>query len=624
MMNVLVRNRSGVLQRVTGLFSRRGYNIQSIYAEQTKNPEVSRIVIEVAGDDHIISQVEKQLAKLVDVLSIHPVSDMESIVEAEQPVINYKNSHAVSEITVLDTTLRDGAQGEGVAFTAADKLSIIKALDRLGIPLIEAGSPGENSHDLEVFEQAKALGLKHAQLAAFGMTCRSGKKPEEDPGIQALLKAGTRIVTLFGKSWEIQLDTTPEENLRTIAQTVQYLVEKGRTVLFDAGHFFDGFKANSSYAIETLHAAEDAGASCIVLCDTNGGAFPEEIGEITAQAAKQVRVQLGIHCHDDMGCAVAGSLAAVSAGASHLQGSCIGLGERCGNANLSALIPTLQLKRGLHCIPQANMKRLTSTALFVSDVANVSLLGRAPYVGKSAFAHKSGMHVDGVEKDPSLYEHIKPETVGNKRNILVSGLGGKTALFAKINELLPDIDPDSPEAEQLTELLRSLESEGYQFEAALASMELAMLKRLGRFEPFFTLVDFKIIGEMPKNADSGMSTAAMVKIKVKDAVETTAEDGDGPVHALDLALRKAVQRFYPELGNVRLTDYKVRVIDPKDATAAKVRVLVESTDGETSWTTVGVSSDVIHASLHALVDSIEYKLFNDSRRQETEDEDSIV
>ena len=613
-MNVVVRNRSGVLQRITGLFSRRGYNIQSIYAEQTKNPDVSRIIIEVAGDDVIISQVKKQLAKLVDVLSISQVSDMESEIEAGKPVISYKNSHAFSEITVLDTTLRDGAQSDGITFTVADKLAIVKALDKLGVPLIEAGSPGESRKDLEFFEEAKKLNLKHAQLVAFGAVAPAGVAPAEDANIKALLAAGTKTVTVFGKCWKVQLDTTPEENVATVFETVKYLTEQGKTVLFDAGHYFDGYKDDPDYAVSVLQAANQGGAICVVLCDTNGGTFPEEIYRITKETTKQIYIQVGIHCHDDMGCGVASSLLAIDAGASHLQGTCTGLGERCGNANLSTLIPTLQLKRGLHCIPQESMKRLTSTALLVNDVANVSLSRRMPYIGKSAFAHKSETHVVGVEKKPSLFEHITPEAVGNKRTILVSELGGKTALFARISELLPDVDRESAEAELLMAELSTLESEGYQFEAALASMELAMLKKLGRFTPFFELVSFKIIG------DHGTPSAAVVKIKVGEETEITAEEGMGPIHAMDLALRKAVQRFYPELGSMKLTDYKVRVLDPKDATAAKGRVLIESTDGDAVWTTIGVSNDIINASLLALVDSLEYKLLMDSRKEEETEE----
>ncbi len=614
LINVLVRNRSGVLQRITGLFSRRGYNIQSIYAEQTKNPEVSRVIIQVAGDDVIISQVKKQLAKLVDVLSISQVSDLEETETVSAPVLDYKNRHEVSEITLLDTTLRDGAQSDGIAFTVADKLAIVKALDRLGVPLIEAGSPAENRNDLTFFEEAKKLNLKHAQLVAFGTVAPFGVDPADDSGIAAVLAAGTKMVTLFGKCWKKQLKESPEQHRAAVADTVSYLTKKGKTVIFDAGHYFDGYLDDPAYALSVASAATEAGAVCVVLCDTNGGRFPQEIYRITKETAAEVKSQLGVHCHDDMGCAVANSWMAVSAGASHLQGTFTGLGERCGNANLSALIPTLQLKQGFHCIPQENMKRLTSTAVLINDVANVSLSRRAPYVGKSAFSHKSEMHIDAVGHTPALFEHISPESVGNQRNILVSGLGGKSALFAKISELLPDIDRDSPEADTLIQLLGDLEADGYQFDAALASMELAMLKKLGQFEPFFELVSFKIIG------DYGRPSSAVVKIRVGDQTEITAEEGNGPIHAMDLALRKAVQRFYPELGNTKLTDYKVRVIDPKDATAAKGRVLIESTDGDSVWTTVGVSGDIINASLLALVDAIEYKLLADSRKEEETEE----
>ena len=615
MLTVLVRNRSGVLQRITGLFSRRGYNIQSIYAEQTKNPAISRIIIEVAGDDFTISQVEKQLAKLVDVISVSKIADAMAEIQPEQPVIAYKNNHAVSDVAILDSTLRDGAQGEGIAFTVADKLGIVRSLDKLGIPYIEAGNPGSNQKDLEFFEQARALSLKHSQLVAFGSTRRVGVPVEEDQNVLALLKADTRVVSIFGKSWDLHvadiLHTTQEENLSMIADTVRFFKEKGKTVIFDAEHFFDGYKANPGYALATLRAAEEAGASCITLCDTNGGCFPDEIYRITAEAAGQVGVQLGIHCHNDMGCAAANSMMAVEAGASHVQGTFTGFGERCGNANLSTLIASLQLKKKLHCIPQENLKLLTSTALYISDIANVTLSSAMPYVGKSAFAHKGGMHVDGVGKNTASFEHIDPSAVGNKRNVLLSEMSGKAALLAKISQVLPGITKDSPEAQELVNLLKQLEYEGYQFEAALASLELAMLKKLKRFQPFFELLNFKIVGEKAGEALDNPS-AAVVKLRVGEKTAITADEGEGPVHALDIALRKAVQEFYPNVGKVRLVDYKVRVIEPKDATAAKVRVLIESTDGDTVWTTVGVSRDIINASLLALVDAVEYKLLKDS------------
>ena len=367
--------------------------------------------------------------------------------------------------------------------------------------------------------------------------------------------------------------------------------------------------------MRALCTAEEAGASCIVLCDTNGGCMPSEAYHVTAEAAKRLRVQLGVHFHNDMGFAAANSLLAVEAGAAHVQGTYTGLGERCGNASLSTLIPTLQLKRGLHCIGQENMKHLTSTAVCINDIANVSLSKRAPYVGKSAFAHKSDMHIEGVSQNPHSFEHIAPELVGNKRNVLVSELGGKAALLDKISPFLPNLTPESEEADRLAAMLHQLETQGYSFEAATASMELAALKELGRFRPFFELVDFKIIGE-----ENSSASAAMVKIKANGRYEMTAEEGQGPVHALDAALRKAVRQFYPGLESMKLTDYKVRVIDPKDATAAAARVLVESTDGDSSWTTVGVSRDIINASLLALVDSIEYKLLKDSRAAEEETE----
>lgn len=523
----------------------------------------------------------------------------------------------MKRVFIFDSTLRDGAQAENITFTVKDKLNIVRSLDALGIDYIEAGNPGSNPKDLEFFAQVKELRLEHAKLVAFGSTRRRNIPVEEDKNVQALLTAQTGAVAIFGKSWDMHvteiIKTTPEENLNMIKDTIRFLVSCGKEVFFDAEHFFDGYKENREYALSTLRAAEEAGACCLVLCDTNGGCFPDEIAAIVKDVVAQVGVPVGIHCHNDIGCAVANSIAAVKAGALQVQGTYIGYGERCGNANLSAIIPSLQCKLGYACIPEQNIPLLTKTARYVADVSNMILPNSLPYVGKSAFAHKGGMHVDGVTKNPRSFEHIPPETVGNRRNVLLSEVSGKAALLSKLELLGDDVSKNSPEAGELVELVKEMEYNGYQFEAATASLELLALKHLHKFKPFFEVTDFKVIGERSEEGAHNRDYA-MIKIKVGDQFEITADEGDGPVHALDIALRKAVGKFYPALESVRLIDYRVRVIEPKDATAAQVRVLIETTDGDNTWTTVAVSSDVISASLDAVVDSVEYKLLLDSKK----------
>ena len=518
----------------------------------------------------------------------------------------------MQQIEIFDSTLRDGAQSESVSFSVEDKLNIVRALDQLGISFIEAGNPHSNPKDAEFFRRAGELRLTHAKLAAFGSTRRRGVSASEDKNCAALLEAGTKWVVLFGKSsrWQVQevLGATPEENLEMIFDTVRFFVQADRQVIFDAEHFFDGYKQDPYYAELALRTAREAGACRLVLCDTNGGCFPDEIGTITGRMTALFPGRVGIHCHDDIGCAVAGAVAAVAAGAVQVQGTCTGFGERCGNTNLSTVIANLQLKRGYRCIPEDRISRLTRTARYVSEVSNMHLSHAMPYVGKSAFAHKGGMHVDGVKKNPAAFEHIDPEQVGNQRQILLSEVSGRAALLAKVHEFVPGLSKHSPELEVLVEKLKELEYQGYQFEAATASFEMVVLKELGRFTPFFEVELFRIIGEQD-SANRHMASA-MVKLRVGDRFEITADEGDGPVHALDRALRKALEVFYPSLGGVRLTDYKVRVMDSK-ATAALVRVLIESSDGENVWTTVGVSTDIINASMRALCDSMEYKLYRD-------------
>ncbi|MGI5966871.1 MULTISPECIES: citramalate synthase [Anaerotruncus] len=520
----------------------------------------------------------------------------------------------MKRIEIFDSTLRDGAQGESVSYSVEDKLNIVRSLDKLGIDYIEAGNPFSNPKDAEFFERVKGISLSHARIVAFGSTRRRGVPVTEDKNCAALLRAGTGCVSVFGKSsdWQVRevLGTTPEENLRMIFDTVDFFVRAGKRVFFDGEHFFDGYKQNPYYAVETLEAAEKAGACKLVLCDTNGGCFPDEIAAVTAEMEKRFPGKIGIHCHNDTGCAVAATIAAVKAGADHVQGTYIGIGERCGNANLAAAIANLQLKLGYLCIPPDRVSRLTKTARYISEVSNVRLPHSMPYVGKSAFAHKGGMHVDGVMKNSAAFEHINPESVGNRRQILLSEVSGRTALMSKVAEFVPNLRKDSPELQKLVDKLKALEYEGYQFEAATASFEMVVLKELGYFKPFFELELFRIIGEQDA-ADRHMASA-MVKLRVGDRYEITADEGDGPVHALDRALRKALEVFYPGLSGVRLIDYKVRVMDTGKATAALVRVLIETSDGENIWTTVGVSTDIINASIHALVDSMEYKLYRDS------------
>lgn len=515
------------------------------------------------------------------------------------------------KIEIFDSTLRDGAQGEGISFSVEDKLNITAELDCLGVDYIEAGNPASNRKDCEFFEEMKRRPLQHAKLVAFGSTRRKGGTVEQDAGCQALLAAGTPVVAIFGKSWELHvrevLCTTLEENLAMIRDTVAYFVQQGRQVFYDAEHFFDGYKSNPAYALQTLRAAQEAGASRLVLCDTNGGCFPDEVQRMTAQVVAQAAVPVGIHCHNDMGCALGNTFMALCAGASHVQGTFLGIGERCGNANLAVIIPSLQLKQGYACIPPENLCRLTETAAAIAEILNITVPDNLPYVGRSAFAHKGGMHVDGVNKVAASFEHIDPALVGNKRHILLSEVAGRSALLGRIQEVDPSIGKDSPEAQGIVEMLKSLEYQGYEFESAAASFELMIRKFLGRYRPHFEVVLFRIMGEKATGQQQEPSSA-MVKVRVGDKYEMTADEGDGPVHACDRALRRALSGFFPQLAGVRLIDYKVRVLDPGSATAAKVRVLAVSTDGRHTWTTVGVSPDIINASVKALTDSLEYKL----------------
>lgn len=520
----------------------------------------------------------------------------------------------MKRVTLFDSTLRDGAQGEGISFSVNDKLKILRLLDGLGIPYVEAGNPASNPKDREFFHKAASIPLRHAALVAFGATRRPDTAPADDPGLEALLGARTRTVAIFGKAScfhvEEVLRTSLTENLRMIEDSVRYLAANGREVFFDAEHFFDGLRENPDYALQVLRTAAEAGAAAVILCDTRGGTLPGEIYEGVQRACSAVQAPVGIHCHNDIGCAVAGSLLAVQAGAVQVQGTLLGFGERCGNANLSSLIPTLQLKMGYDCIPPAQMAGLTQCVRAVGETANVVPDGGMPYVGKNAFAHKGGMHIDGVRKAPASFEHIDPAAVGNAREFLISEVSGRAAVAQALGA-------GGQEAAEIVRLVKEQEHEGFQYEYASASLQLLVMRRKGQLPPFFEVLYSRTVGEQRLSGEEGgAGSSAIVKIRVGDRCEIGGGEGEGPVHALDGALRKAVGRFFPSIGDVRLIDYKVRVIEPQDATAAKVRVLVESTDGRDVWTTVGVSRDIIQASLQACVDAIEYKLWREQAGKE--------
>lgn len=519
-------------------------------------------------------------------------------------------------ITVYDSTLRDGAQAQGVSFTVDDKLKIVERLDDLGIGYIEAGNPGSNPKDLVFFERVLGLKLKHAKIIAFGSTRKPNISAQTDNNLQSLLLAKTPAVAIFGKSWDYQvtdiLRTTLTENLNMIADSIVFLKQQGKEVVFDAEHFYDGYKANAEYALKTLQAAAGAGADVLCLCDTNGGSFPDEVFEITKKVVDTFNCKVGVHCHNDCEMAVANSIAAVKAGAVQVQGTMNGIGERCGNANLCSIIPSLQLKLGMSCIPQENIVNLTSAARFVSEVANMMFNDKSAYVGHDAFSHKGGMHIDAVTKNPVSYEHINPALVGNARHILVSEVAGRSAILAKINAVAPTLTKDSIETKRILEHLKSLENDGYQFENAEHSFELLIHKQLGCFQPFFELNEYTVSVQEFSETRSN-NAMAKVKITVANQIESVSAEGDGPVNALDIAIRKALARFYPQISEVKLIDYKVRVLDSDKATAAKVRVLIESADQNMSWTTIGVSTDIISASWRAMLDAIEYKLLQDSQ-----------
>jgi 2-isopropylmalate synthase len=519
-------------------------------------------------------------------------------------------------IQLYDTTLRDGSQKEGISFSVVDKLNITRKLDDLGIHFIEGGWPGSNPKDIEFFEKARELKLKNSVLVAFGSTRRANGSAADDPILASLIDADTRVVTLVSKCSARQvtrvLETTLDENINMITDSIQYLKNKGRTVFIDAEHFFDGFKDNPGYALDVLKASQEAGADCLVLCDTNGGSLPDEVFEAVEKVRKEVTIPLGIHAHNDSDLAVAVTLAAVKAGVTHVQGTINGYGERCGNANLCSIVPNLKLKMGIDCISNENLAKLTEVASYINEVANLNPIPSLPYVGASAFSHKAGLHVSGISKWSGSYQHIDPALVGNKSRMLISELSGRSNIVLRAKEIGVPLPPKGKEAQQLLEKVKELESRGFQYEHAEASFDLLVHRAQPDYKSPFELVDFLVIIEKRRRTSTLQNneatlSEAMVKVKVDGEIMHMASEGNGPVNALDRALRKALIQFYPQLSEIKLIDYKVRILDSM-STESQVRVLIESSDGTEQWRTVGSSSDIIEASWLALADSLEYWL----------------
>ncbi len=513
------------------------------------------------------------------------------------------------EVEIYDTTLRDGTQGEGINFSVADKLRLAERMEAMGFHYIEGGWPGSNPRDIEFFAQARQRKFRKARLAAFGSTRRKNTDVAKDPQVRLLLEAETPVVTIFGKTWLLHvkevLGTTPSENVAMIADTVRYLKANGRFVVYDAEHGFDGYKDDPEYAMATFEAAAEAGADVVVLCDTNGGALPNEVSTITAAVHAKLNTRIGIHTHNDIGMGVANAMAAILAGASHAQGTLNGYGERTGNCNLTTLVPNLALKMKMGCLPESSLRKLKELSLFVDEIANVRHDPRHPWVGSTAFAHKGGMHVNAVQKVARSFEHIDPDVVGNSRRVLVSDLAGKSNIVMKAQELGFEIDNGTPELKAILNRIKELEHQGYEFEAAEASLALLIRKILKHQEPPFKVEAYHV--SMRRDGLESV-VEATVKVRVGDEVAHTVAEGDGPVNALDSALRLALGQFFPQIKKVQLTDYKVRILDSVTGTAATTRVLVESSDGKVSWWTVGVDENIIEASLHAVLDSMEYWL----------------
>ncbi|MFC2007888.1 citramalate synthase [Chloroflexota bacterium] len=525
------------------------------------------------------------------------------------------------EVKLYDTTLRDGAQSEGISFSVTDKLHIAQKLDELGIHYIEGGWPGSNPKDAEFFSKAQKLKLTNSTLVAFGSTRHANTKVEDDDNLKALVSAGVKVVTIVGKASEMQvahvLETTPDENLSMIDDSIRYLKNQGLTVFFDAEHFFDGYKDNDAYALSTLQAAAEAGADCIILCDTNGGALPGEVAIAIDAASKVVTVPLGMHAHNDAELAVANTLAAVQSGATQVQGTINGYGERCGNTNLCSVIANLKLKMGIDTVTGEQLARLSEVSHYVSEVANLVPDVFLPYVGLNAFSHKAGFHVSAITKWEQSYQHIDPGQVGNKPRVIVSEQSGRRNIIQKAKELNMELPAEGKEAEQLLEQVKLLESRGFQYDTAEASFELLLHRAKPDYKSPFELVDFMIVVERRRRRSTRKSlevmlSEAIVKVKVGDEIMHTVAEGNGPVNALDQALRKALLQFYPSLAQVKLVDYKVRILEGSTGTESQVRVLIESSDGVDEWQTVGSSTDIIEASWLALADGLEYWLLKHS------------
>ena len=521
------------------------------------------------------------------------------------------------QVLIYDTTLRDGTQGEQINFSAEEKLRIAQKLADLGIQYIEGGWPGSNPKDIRFFQMAKNARLK-TRLTAFGSTRRAHTLPEKDPNLKALLQAETQTITIFGKVWDLHvteiLGVSLEENVAMIVDSVAYLKSEGKEVIYDAEHFFDGYKANPQYALKTIQAAISGRADSIVLCDTNGGTMVGEIKEIVKTVKESFPdVLLGIHAHNDCGLAVANSIASAEEGVTMIQGTINGYGERCGNADLISVIANLQLKIGKRCIDDSKIQYLTEVSRYVSEIANIPPLNERPFVGRSAFAHKGGMHVSAIQKNPLAYEHIEPGTVGNKRRVLVSDLSGKSNIEYKANEMGLTLGGNGYDSKKIVTEIKRMEDQGYQFDAAEGSLELLMKKTTGQFKEPFSLLSLRVINE--KNKVGGSISQATIKISVNEEEEINAAEGNGPVNAIDNALRKALSKFYPRINEMRLVDFKVRVLEGSAGTGARVRVLIESRDEKNIWNTVGVSENIIEASWQALVDSIYFKLSKDQAEE---------
>ena len=517
-------------------------------------------------------------------------------------------------LTLLDTTLRDGAQAEGVTFSLEDKHKVTHALDDIGIALIEGGNPAANPKDAQFFsERLGKPALRHAQMVAFGATAKPGVSASDDPALRKIAECGAAVASIFGKASiahvRYVLRCEPEENLRMIRESVRYLVSCGMKVIFDAEHFFDGYTEDAEYAMQTLQAAADGGAYCLTLCDTNGGSLPDDVYEMTASVCSRFpELMVGIHCHNDSGLAVACSLAAVRAGATMVQGTFNGVGERCGNTDLCTLIPILEMKMHMPCLPPEHLMMLTHTSRLIAEIMNVSPSDRAPFVGRSAFAHKGGMHIDGVIKHSATFEQVPPESVGNQRRFLLSDQSGRAGVYARLSHIIPDVNRDSAEMQRVIDRLKRKEARGYTYENAEGSFALMALDTLGRRPKFFDVLDFHVLCHQPQHVpESDKSAQAYVKVRVNGEEGINAAEGDGPVNALDLALRKTLSQFFPCLNSMRLKDFKVRVLN-SGGTASTVRVLIESTDGIHQWSTVGVSTNIIQACFKALCDSLDYML----------------